>query len=166
MALDTTPYAVKRSIVQVLNQALNEGVEPGDAEFVSVFYGWKEVDAVGWFVVVGDNNTQYNSDEVRAVAASTLRRYNLTYNINIDVVSGLENRTQEEAERQCYDLYDRVLTPLVRGDVNGESLLSPLVPNAAAIAPQSEDMFVSADDPGKPMYSVLRFVLGVELIRD
>ena len=166
MVLDTTAFAVKRSIVRVLNEALNEGLEPGDSEYVSIFYGWKEVDAVGWFVVVGGNTTQYDSDNVRMVAASTLRRYDLTYNINIDIASGLENRTQEDAERQCYELYDRVLTPLVRGDVNGESLLSPLVPNAGAIAPQSEDMFVSADDPGKPMYSVLRFILSVELIRD
>lgn len=166
MALETTPYAVKRAIMRVLDEALNEGIEPGEAEYVSIFYGWKDVDAVGWFVVVGDTNTQYDSDNVRMVAASTLRRYDLTYNINIDVASGLENRTQQDAERQCYELYDRVLTPLVRGDVNGESLLSPLVPNAGAITPQSEDMFVSADDPGKPMYSVLRFILGVELIRD
>ena len=166
MVLSQTPYGVKQACLQVLDETLNDGLMADNPEYVNIFYGWKEADAVGRFVVVGDASTLYETEEVRLDARSTLRRYDLTYNINIDIASGLANRTQMTAERQCYDLFDRVLTPLVRGDRLGGSAILPLVDGISQVAPISDEFLVKPDDAGQPAYAVLRLILGVELIRD
>ena len=166
MVLAQTPFGVKQACIQVLDGHLNEGLTADNPEFVQIFYGWKEADAPGRFVVVGDASTLYETEEVRLDARSTLRRYNLTYNINIDIASGLATRTQMVAERQCYDLFDRVLTPLVRGDSLGGSAILPLVDGISQVSPISDEFLVKPDDAGTPAYAVLRLILGVELIRN
>ena len=166
MALGDTPFGAKKAIMAVLDRSLNDGLDQQSPEYVNIFYGWKEADSPNRFIVVGDTSTDYNTEGIRLDARSTLRRYDLTYNVNVDIVSGLHLRSQEVAERQCFELYDRVLTPLVRGDGLGESAVNSELRGVRAVVPISDNFVVKPDDSGKPLYAVLRFVLGIALIRD
>ena len=98
-------------------------------------------------------------------AASTLRRYDLTYTVAIEIVPGLRFRTQRDAERAAYDLLDRVLTPLVRGDDSGRSLLHDRVEGIYQVVPESDAFTVALDDNRDPQFPVLTFRLQVQLVR-
>ena len=160
--MTATPYEVKDAIVDVLDDQLNLGVRNPD-ERVDVFYGWKEADSSNPFVVVGTVDTEY--DAQRMSARSTLRRYDITYNVNIDIVAGLHFRTERDADRAAYRLLDRVLTPLVRGDDVGRTLLMDRVAGIQQVEPAGDTMTVAPDEPARK-YSVLTLRLAVTVLRN
>ena len=155
-----TPVEVKQAIVELLYNQLNTDED----DPVSVFYGRKEADFTQPAVIVGDCQTSY--DASRMSARSTLRRYDLTYAIYIELIPGLRFRTQYDAEAECYRLLDRELTPLVRGDARGVSLLENTVPGLQQVVPLDDTMVVAYDDDRDPQFPVLVLRLGISLIRD
>ena len=151
-------YEVKAAIRDILATRL-----PTDGrERVDVFYGWQEADSRNRFVVVGETRTTYSPQ--RFGAASTLARYDLDYQISLYCASGLYQRTEEDAERQCYDLMELVLDTLVRGDSTGQSELSKQVGQIVTLNPVSDEYTVRADNENS-LYSVVRLTLALGIVR-
>ena len=152
-------YEVK----SVIRDILADRLPSAGNERVDIFYGWKEADSPNRFIVVGDTRTIYNP--ARVSAQPTLARYDLDYQIGIYCASGLYQRTEEDAERQCYELMELVLDALVRGDATGQSELARRVGQVVTLAPVSDEYTVRVSDAGQPMYSVVRLMLAVQVVR-
>ena len=158
-----TVLEVKRAIRDILDDSLNPmGV--AESERVNLFYGWKEADSNRPHIVVGEVGTDYEA--VRMNASSTLRRWDITHTVHIHIVPGLRFRTQETAEEAAYGLLDRVLTPLVRGDDVGRSLLETRLAGVQDVRPDGDMMTIPPDDNRDPQYLVLTFRLAVVTIRN
>lgn len=169
MALDTTLYAAKSAIRDVLFETLNSGLSEGDPEWVDVFYGWQNASSTNRMVVVGNSQTLYATGERTMGAIGSLRKYGLTYRVDIDCAASFSSYDQEGAERECYQLLDRVLTPLVRGDETGGSVLLPRLAGISDVVPSTDTMVVRSDmtdQSPEPRYNVVRFQLDINLRRD
>ena len=127
---------VKTAIVELLGETL-----PAD---VAVLYSQEE--AEGRKVIVGDASTTYNMGRMRA--DSSLLRYDLTYSIDLECYSGPNLETPQIAEAQAYGLLDLVLTPLVRGDATGRSLLADRIPAIIDVVPSTDSSMMSWNDTG------------------
>ena len=132
--MSTVPQ-VKTAIVELLGETL-----PDD---VRVLYSYPQ-DAEGRKVIVGNSTTNYNTARMRA--DSSLFRYDLTYSVDVECYSGPNLRDPQTAEAQAYGLLDLVLTPLVRGDATGRSLLADRLPAIISVVPSSDNRMVSWDD--------------------
>ena len=154
---------VKDAIVDVLADQLNPVGTP-ERERVDVFYGRKEADSDHPMVWVVDTATDYSS--VRMRADSSLLRYDLVYHVQLEIVAGLRFRTQRDEEAAAYGLMDRVLTPLVRGDSIGRTLLAERLPRVEQVRPESDSWAVAPDDNRDPQYGVLTLQIAVELTRE
>ena len=157
-------FQVKEALVEILYDSLNAGLDASSPERVDVFFGAAEADSDHPAVIVSDVSTAYTAE--RMSARSTLRRYDLTYSVALVLIPGGRYRTQKDAERVLYDLLDRVLTPLVRGDSNGESLLTPKLDGVWDVEPSNDQMKTSMDDNNNPLYPVLTLQLDVMAVRD
>ena len=159
-----TVFQVKEAICDIISDSLNAGLEPKSPERVDVFFGSKEADSDHPMVIVGNVATTYSAE--RMSARSTLRRYDLTYLVDIMLIPGLRFRTQRDYEETLYDLLDRVLTPLVRGDDNGESLLAGKLDGILDVEPVGDSQVIPLDDNRDPQYPVLVLQLAVNVIRN
>ena len=158
-----TALEVKRAIRDILDDALNPlGTEV--SERVNLFFGWKEADTTQPHIIVGEVATDYEA--ARMNASSSLRRWDITHLVHIHIVPGLRFFTQEDAEQAAYDLLDRALTPLVRGDSTGVSLLEDRLTGVQDVRPEGDMMTIPPDDNRDPRYAVLTFRLAVVTIRD
>ena len=165
MALAETLYGVKAATVDIIHEVLNEGLEPGSPERVDVFYGWSQADTPNRMVVVAGGGISGWDGEGRMYAGSSLRRYGLDYQFEIQVATNVAARTEEDGEREDYQLFDRLLTPIMRGDANGHSLLCQRVPAVQQVTPISDQWASLTTEDGRA-FAVLTFTLSVELIRD
>ena len=147
---------VKTAIVELLGETLPQGPEG-----VAVLYSQEE--AEGRKVIVGDASTVYNTARMRA--DSTLLRYDLTYSVDIVCHSGPNLETPQIAETQAYELLDLVLTPLVRGDATGRSLLADRLPSIVEVVPSTDSRMVSWDDNANREV-VLGLTLNIKTRRD
>ena len=163
MGLADTPYAVKAAIVDLLFERLNpEGTAA--AERVDVFYGRLEVDTTQPHIVVGELDTAYEPETLRADAS--LLAYEITYIVDIHINSGQHLLTQQNAEEAIYGLLDRVLTVLVRGDSAGATLLREKVPNVSHCEPTGDSMsVVYGGGTGESQYGEVTLNLAIEVNR-
>ena len=145
---------VKEAIVQVLGANL-----PND---VRVLYSYPS-EGKGRKVIVGDTATTYTTARMRA--DSTLLRYDLTYSVNIECYSGPNQRSPQTAEAQAYGLLDEVLTPLVRGDATGRSLLAAQLPSIIEVVPSTDSPMV-AWDTAKDGEMVVGLTLNIKTRRE
>ena len=157
-------FQVKEAICDVVYDALNAGLEEGSPEVVNVFFGSKEADTNHPCVIVGNVATSYSAE--RMSARSTLRRYDLTYLVDILIIPGLRYRTQRDYEQAMYELLDRVLTPLVRGDDTGNSLLAGRLDGILDVEPAGDHQAIPMDDNRDPQYPVLVLQLAVKVLRN
>ena len=172
MGLADTIYGVKAATRDILAETLNEGLPASSPERVDVFYGWEQADSPRRMVVVGGGGSTAWVDgdgEGRFHAASSLRRYSLYYTFDIAVLTNVGDRTEEAAEREAYRLFDRCLTPLIRGDSAGRSMLQARVPAVQSVMPVSDQWTQARDEDGGDsdrLFTMLQFTLTVELIRE
>ena len=169
MALGDTLYGVKSVIRDILFQELNRGKAQGSDEWVNVLYGWQNATSTNRMVVVGDGSVSYELDERTMSSKLSLRRYNLKYTVEIDCAASFMAYDEEHAERECYQLLDDVLTPLVRGDETGASLLIPYFSGIVDVEAISEQMVVKMEQVNnapEPRYNVVRLELAINLRRD
>ena len=123
---------VKEAIVAVLGEHL-----PSD---IRVLYAYPK-EGKGRKVIVGDASTAYNTMRMRA--DSSLLRYDLTYSVSLECYSGPFIRSAQQAEAQAYGVLDEVLTPLVRGDATGRSLLAGRLPSIIEVVPSADTRIMS-----------------------
>ena len=145
---------VKTAIVELLGSTL-----PDD---VRVLYAYPK-DAKGRKVIIGSATTTYNTARMRA--ASSLLRYDLTYSVDVECYSGPNLRDPQTAEAQAYGLLDAVLTPLVRGDATGRSLLADRLPSIVEVVP-STDSRTTAWDDNEDREVVVGLTLNIRTRRD
>ena len=169
MGLADTLYGVKAAVRDIISETLNEGLPEGSPERVDVFYGWEQADSPRRMVVVGGGGSTAWVDgdgEGRFHAASSLRRYSLYYTFDISVLTNIGDRTEEAAEREAYRLFDRLLTPLIRGDNRGRSELQARVPAVQSVMPVSDQWReVSGSDTDRT-FTMLEFTMTAEMIRE
>ena len=163
MGLEDTPYAMKVAIVELLHERLNPAGTAAP-ERVDVFYGRTKADSTHPMIIVGELETAYAPETLRADA--TLLGYEITYIVDIHINSGQHHRTQQAAEETIYRLLDRVLTVLVRGDDTGATLLRTKLPNVSHCEPASDTMsVVYGGEGGDAQYGEATLNLVIELER-
>ena len=163
MGLGDTPYAVKQAIVELLFERLNPAGTAA-TERVDVFYGRLAADTTQPHIIVGEADTAYEPETLRADA--TLLSYEITYIVDIHINSGQHYLTQRDAEEGIYGLLDRVLTILVRGDSAGATLLREKVPNVSHCEPTGDSMgVVYGGGTGESQYGEVTLNLAIEVNR-
>lgn len=126
---------VKQAIVALLGRTL-----PSD---IRVLYAYPQ-DAKGRKVIIGSANTIYATRRTRA--DSSLLRYDISYNVELECYSGPNLRSPQKAEAEAYGVLDQVLTPLVRGDAQGRTRLAETLPAVIEVAATSDRRIVGWDD--------------------
>ena len=159
--MPNTLYATKAAVYDLL--AARFAAFTG-RERIDVFYGWREVDSTNRVVVVTEGATGY--EDARLGADSSLYRYDITHSFSIDCASGMAQRTEREAERQCEQIAEQVRTLFLRGDSDGMSALEGRVPAAWEMTPGDEQYIIRLDARDDPAYSVLRLPYVVSVLRE